>query len=85
MNFFGVNKKEQYDFEKDGFFATENFGFNKFFIIKPLPLNLDVNLDGVDGSKSANQLSKAFSQSARGRLQNRAVLGVLAKSSAHAA
>jgi hypothetical protein len=78
VTFFGKHKNNKFNFEKDGFFMTENFGFNAFFIIKPLPRDLDVKLEGVDGSKTARQLAKAFSKAAAGRLQNRAFLSVFA-------
>lgn len=84
VTFFGKHKNNKFSFEKDGFFMTENFGFNAFFIIKPLPRDLDVKLEGVDGSKTANQLAKAFSKAAAGRLQNRAFLSVFATSLATA-
>jgi hypothetical protein len=72
-----ANKPAKYTMDKDGFFMTENFGFNSFFIIKPLDEAV-VALDTDVGKKTATQIAKSFSKVAAGRVQNRAFLSVFA-------
>lgn len=78
VQFFDKLKPAKFKPEKDGFLMSENFGFNSFFIIKPLSNNLDVSLNEVTKEKTATQMTKVFSKAVSGRVQNRAFLAVFA-------